>query len=62
MKVSNFRKAIEKITESIEASGGNCKVSMPPKAVSANEDAELERMLQRREAEDKDSSDEEDDA
>lgn len=60
--VKLLEKAIEKITESIEASGGNCKVSMPPKAVSANEDAELERMLQRREAEDKDSSDEEDDA
>ncbi|CAX44943.1 eIF-2-alpha, putative [Candida dubliniensis CD36] len=54
--------AIEKITESIEANGGNCKVSMPPKALSANEDAELERMLERREAEDRDSSDEEDDA
>lgn len=52
--------AIEKITETIEASGGVCKVTMAPKAVTATEDAELERLLERKEAEDRESSDEED--
>ncbi|RLV90767.1 Eukaryotic translation initiation factor 2 subunit alpha [Spathaspora sp. JA1] len=52
--------AIEKITEIIESKGGVCKVNMAPKAVTASEDAELERLLERKEAEDKESSDEED--
>lgn len=52
--------AIEKITESIEAAGGACKVTMAPKAVTASEDAELQALLERKEAEDKEeSSDEE---
>lgn len=57
--VALLEKAIEKVSESIEASGGNCKVTMAPKAVSASEDAELQALLERKAAEDKDSSDEE---
>ncbi|EER32520.1 eukaryotic translation initiation factor 2 alpha subunit [Candida tropicalis MYA-3404] len=53
--------AIAKITESIESNGGNCKINMAPKAVTATDDAELERLLERREADDKDSSDEDED-
>lgn len=34
---------------------------MAPKAVTATEDAELERLLESKEAENKDESDEEDD-
>ncbi|SGZ55247.1 CIC11C00000005899 [Sungouiella intermedia] len=56
-----LEKAIEKVTESIEAAGGNCKVTMAPKAVTATEDAELQALLERKEAEDKESSDEEED-
>lgn len=54
-----LEKAIEKVSESIEKSGGICKVTMSPKAVTATEDAELQALLERKEAEDKDSSDEE---
>ncbi|KAI5958109.1 SUI2 [Candida theae] len=53
--------AIEKIVESIEPNGGVCKVNMAPKAVTATEDAELERLLESKEADNKDDSDEEDD-
>ncbi|GBL50365.1 eukaryotic translation initiation factor 2 subunit alpha [Candidozyma auris] len=58
--IALLEKAIEKVAEAIEASGGNCKVTMAPKAVSASEDAELQALLERKAAEDKDSSDEED--
>lgn len=57
--VALLEKAVEKVAESIEASGGNCKITMAPKAVSASEDAELQALLERKAAEDKDSSDEE---
>lgn len=59
--ITLLEKAIVKITESIEASDGICKVTMAPKAVTATEDAELQALLERKEAEDKESSDEEDD-
>lgn len=57
--IALLEKAIEKVSESIEKSGGICKVTMSPKAVTATEDAELQALLERKEAEDKDSSDEE---
>ncbi|KAF3987249.1 hypothetical protein FT663_04020 [Candidozyma haemuli var. vulneris] len=57
--VALLEKAVEKVAEAIEASGGNCKITMAPKAVSASEDAELQALLERKAAEDKDSSDEE---
>ncbi|CAH2351503.1 eukaryotic translation initiation factor 2 subunit alpha [[Candida] railenensis] len=59
--IALLEKAIVKITESIEGSDGICKVTMAPKAVTATEDAELQALLERKEAEDKESSDEEDD-
>ncbi|KAM9887111.1 hypothetical protein OXX79_013849, partial [Metschnikowia pulcherrima] len=59
--VALLEKAIEKVTASIEAAGGNLKITMAPKAVTATEDAELQALLERKEAEDKDTSDEEDD-
>ncbi|KAL7665108.1 S1 motif domain-containing protein [[Candida] zeylanoides] len=58
--ISLLEKAIVKITESIESSDGICKVTMAPKAVTATEDAELQALLERKEADEKDSSDEED--
>lgn len=57
--VELLNKSIEKVQESIEASGGNCKITMAPKAVTATEDAALQALLERKEAEDKESSDEE---
>ncbi|CUM48786.1 unnamed protein product [Debaryomyces tyrocola] len=57
--IALLEKAIEKVSESIEKSGGICKVTMSPKAVTATEDAELQALLERKEAEDKESSDEE---
>lgn len=60
--VQLLNEAIEKIHKSIEASGGVCKVTMEPKAVTATEDAELQALLERKEAEDKDLSDEEEDS
>lgn len=57
--VSLLEDAITKVTESIEASGGNCKVTMAPKAVTASEDAELQALLDRKEAEDRDTDEEE---
>lgn len=58
--VALLESAIAKVNASIEAAGGVCKVTMAPKAVTAVEDAELQALLERKEAEDKDSSDEED--
>lgn len=55
-----LNKAIDKVTESIEKFGGQCKVTMAPKAVTATEDAQLQALLETKETEDN-SSDEEDD-
>ncbi|KAK6201467.1 eukaryotic translation initiation factor 2 alpha subunit [Scheffersomyces amazonensis] len=51
--------AIEKITETIKSKGGICKVTLAPKAVTATEDAQLQALLERKEAEETVSSDEE---
>lgn len=59
--IALLEKAIENVTKSIESFGGNCKVNMAPKAVTATEDAQLQALLDRKEEEDKISSDEEDD-
>lgn len=53
--VALLEKAIENITQAIEAAGGVCKVTMAPKAVTATEDAELQALLKEKEAEDEDS-------
>lgn len=57
--VALLEQAIEKVSKEIEAVGGNCKITMAPKAVSATEDAELQNLLERKAAEDNNSSDEE---
>ncbi|KAG7192506.1 eukaryotic translation initiation factor 2 subunit alpha [Scheffersomyces spartinae] len=59
--IALLEKAIEKITTSIEKDGGNCKITMAPKAVTATEDAELQALLERKEAEEKESDEEDDD-
>lgn len=58
--VALLEKAIEKVTASIEAAGGNIKITMAPKAVTATEDAQLQALLERKEIdEDSDDSDQE---
>lgn len=57
--ISLLEDAIQRISETIVKDGGICKVTMAPKAVSATEDAELQALLERKEAEDRESSDEE---
>ncbi|CCE85408.1 Piso0_005004 [Millerozyma farinosa CBS 7064] len=57
--ISLLEDAIQRISETIVKASGICKVTMAPKAVSATEDAELQALLERKEAEDRESSDEE---
>lgn len=57
--IALLEQAIEKVSQEIEAKGGNCKITMAPKAVSATEDAELQNLLERKAAEENNSSDEE---
>lgn len=59
--INLLKEAIEKVQGSIEKSGGTCKITMEPKAVTATEDAALQALLERKEEEEKDSSDEEED-
>lgn len=59
--VALLEKAIEKVAQSIEAAGGNIKITMAPKAVTATEDAQLQALLEKKEKEDdSDDSEEED--
>ncbi|KAI5951377.1 SUI2 [Candida jiufengensis] len=57
--VSLLEKAIEKIVESIEKNNGVCKVNMAPKAVTATDDAELERLLESNKKVDEEEEDDE---
>lgn len=59
--VTLLEKAIENISTTITSKGGLCKVTMAPKAVTATEDAELQALLERKEAENELSSDEDED-
>lgn len=55
-----LNKALETIEEKIVAAGGSATVTMEPKAVTATEDAELQALLERKELEDAENSDESD--
>ncbi|ODV95127.1 hypothetical protein PACTADRAFT_43114 [Pachysolen tannophilus NRRL Y-2460] len=58
-----LEKAIEKIIASISSAGGNCNITMAPKAVTATEDAELQALMERKEIETRQvSGDEESDS
>lgn len=58
--IEALEQAIEKITEVIGNYGGVCNVTMPPKAVTATEDAELQALLESKELENKSDSEDED--
>lgn len=53
--------AIEDITTNIRKAGGNCVVKMAPKAVTENDDAELQALMDKRERENQEVSGDEDD-
>ncbi|KZF23334.1 eukaryotic translation initiation factor 2 subunit alpha [Xylona heveae TC161] len=48
--------AIENIQSSIKSAGGNCVVKMAPKAVTENDDAELQALMEKRERENQEVS------
>jgi len=46
--ISTLEAAIVDIRKNIEAAGGNCLVKMEPKAVTENDDAELQALMEKR--------------
>lgn len=52
-------KAIDKINEVISKYGGVCNITMPPKAVTATEDAELQALLESKEQDNRSDSEDE---
>ncbi|KAM3084174.1 hypothetical protein ACMFMG_001725 [Clarireedia jacksonii] len=49
--ISTLEAAIVDIRKNIEGAGGNCVVKMEPKAVTENDDAELQALMEKRERE-----------
>ncbi len=49
--IQTLEAAIVDIRSNIEGSGGNCIVKMEPKAVTENDDAELQALMEKRERE-----------
>jgi translation initiation factor 2 subunit 1 len=49
--IQTLEAAIVDIRSNIEAAGGNCIVKMEPKAVTENDDAELQALMEKRERE-----------
>lgn len=49
--IETLKKAIVAIKANIEKAGGNCVVKMEPKAVTENDDAELQALMDKRERE-----------
>ncbi|CCC69767.1 hypothetical protein NCAS_0D01860 [Naumovozyma castellii] len=54
--IAKLQEAIEKINETISKYDGVCNVTMPPKAVTATEDAELQALLESKELDNKSDS------
>ncbi|GAV55876.1 hypothetical protein ZYGR_0AZ00470 [Zygosaccharomyces rouxii] len=59
--IDALQNAIEKISETISKHGGVCNITMPPKAVTATEDAELQALLESKELDNRSDSDEDED-
>ncbi|KAF2228235.1 translation initiation factor 2, alpha subunit [Elsinoe ampelina] len=57
-----LEKAIEDIAANIKAAGGNCTVKMAPKAVTENDDAELQKLMDQKERENQEVSGDEDES
>jgi translation initiation factor 2 subunit 1 len=58
--IEALHKALEVIEAKITASGGSATVTMEPKAVTATEDAELQALLERKELEEAENSEDSD--
>lgn len=54
--------AIKEIEQNIRAAGGQCVVKMAPRAVSENDDAELQKLMDQRERENQEVSGDEDES
>lgn len=54
--------AIENIGTKIRAAGGNCNVQMAPKAVTEQDDADLQALMEKRERENQEVSGDEDES
>ncbi|KAI7521535.1 Eukaryotic translation initiation factor 2 subunit, partial [Hortaea werneckii] len=57
-----LEEAIQEIDKKIRSSGGNLTVKMAPKAVTENDDAELQALMDKRERENQEISGDEDDS
>jgi translation initiation factor 2 subunit 1 len=49
--ISTLELAIQEIEKNIRANGGGCVTKMAPKAVTENDDAELQALMEKRERE-----------
>ena len=57
-----LEQAIKEIERNIRASGGECKTAMAPKAVTENDDAELQALMEKKERENQEVSGDEDES
>ena len=54
--IATLEKAIKEIEGNIRANGGGCVTKMAPKAVTENDDAELQALMEKREKENQEVS------
>lgn len=60
--ITVLEEAIQEVTKTITAAGGTCSVKMAPKAVTENDDAELQALMDKRERENQEVSGDEDES
>lgn len=60
--ITTLEVAIKKIEGNIRANGGGCVTKMAPKAVTENDDAELQALMEKRERENAEVSGDEDES
>jgi translation initiation factor 2 subunit 1 len=60
--IENLEQAIQDVEKSIKENGGDLKVKMAPKAVTENDDAELQALMDKRERENQEVSGDEDES
>lgn len=60
--IQTLESAIKDIEANITASGGSCVIRMAPKAVTENDDAELQALMEKRERENQEVSGDEDES
>ncbi|KAB8337333.1 hypothetical protein FH972_021632 [Carpinus fangiana] len=60
--IETLDKAIQEIDANIKKAGGSCVIRMAPKAVTENDDAELQALMEKRERENQEISGDEDDS